>query len=217
MKRERIAKRAAQELRNGMYVNLGIGIPTLISNYVGEDVDVLLHAENGILGLGSYPIKGEEDPDLINASKESISETKGCSYFSSSESFAIVRGSHMSLTILGGMQVDQKGDLANWFIPQKLMRGMGGAMDLVSSNSKVIVCMEHCSKKGEAKILKKCYLPVTGKNCVWKIFTDLAVFEFVKDQGLVLKEIFEDTSLDEVKKLTEADFKVAQDLKTINV
>lgn len=216
-KREKIAKRAAKELRDGMYVNLGIGIPTMISNYVEEGLDVSLHAENGMLGTGSYPEAGMEDADLINASKETVTETNGCAYFSSSESFSIVRGSHISLTILGGMQVDQHGDLANWFIPRKLVRGMGGAMDLVSSDSKVLVCMEHCSKKGESKILKKCQLPITGKGCVWKVVTDLAVFEFVPDQGLVLKEIFEDTTLDYVKKVTEAEFKVAADLKTIKI
>jgi 3-oxoacid CoA-transferase len=217
LKREKIAKRAAKEVRDGMYVNLGIGIPTLVSNFVEDGIDVQLHAENGMLGTGEYPDAKHVDPDLINASKETISEKPGCSYFSSSESFSIVRGSHISLTILGGMQVDQNGDLANWIIPNKLVRGMGGAMDLVSSNSKVITCMEHASKKGESKILKKCKLPITGKGCVWKIVTDLAVFEFVQGKGLVLQEIFEDTTLDEVKSLTEAEFTVDANLKTIKI
>jgi len=198
-----------------MYVNLGIGIPTLVSNYVDESIDVQLHSENGMLGTGEYPDADKIDSDLINASKETITEKPGCSYFSSSDSFSIVRGSHISLTILGGMQVDQNADLANWIIPNKLVRGMGGAMDLVSSNSKVIICMEHASKKGEPKILKKCKLPITGKGCVWKIITDLGVFEFVKDGRLILLEMFEDTTLDEIKSLTEADLSIANDLKSI--
>ena len=217
LNREKIAKRAAREVKDGMYVNLGIGIPTLVSNYVEDGMDIQLHAENGMLGSGEYPDADSVDADLINASKETISEKPGCSYFSSSDSFSIVRGSHISLTILGGMQVDQNADLANWIIPNKLVRGMGGAMDLVSSNSKIIICMEHFSKKGEAKILKKCKLPITGKGCVWKIITDLAVFEFVEGRGLVLQEIFEDTTLDKVKAMTEAEFTVSADLKTIKL
>jgi len=217
IKREKIAKRAARELRDGMYVNLGIGIPTLVSNYVKEGINVQLHAENGMLGTGEYPDLEHVDADLINASKETITEKPGCSYFSSSDSFSIVRGSHISLTILGGMQVDQNADLANWIIPNKLVRGMGGAMDLVSSNSKVLICMEHSSKNGDSKILKKCKLPITGKGCVWKIITDLAVFEFVHGRGLVLQEIFEDTTLDKVKSLTEADFTVDANLKSIKL
>ena len=217
LKRERIAKRAAQEIKDGMYVNLGIGMPTLASNYVDKNLNVSLHAENGMLGTGPYPTVENADADLINASKETVSETPGCSYFASSDSFSMVRGSHISLTILGGMQVDKNGDLANWIIPNKLVRGMGGAMDLVSSNSKVLITMEHNSKKGEHKILNKCQLPITGKGCVWKVITELGVFEFIKDKGLTLIEIYEDVTLDHIKKMTECEFFVANDLKSIKV
>lgn len=217
LKRQKISKRAALEIKSGMYVNLGIGIPTLVTNYVNEGIEVQFHSENGMLGSGEYPEIDKVDADLINASKETISETLGCSYFSSSDSFSIVRGSHISLTILGGMQVDENANLANWIIPKKLVRGMGGAMDLVSSDSKVLVCMEHTSKKGEPKIVKKCKLPITGINCVWKIITDLGVFEFNKEKELLLEEIFEDTTIDKVKYFTEADFKIAENLKTIKL
>ncbi len=202
-----------------MYVNLGIGIPTLISRYIPDSIDVQIHSENGMLGTGKYPQSSNDvDPDIINASKESVLETPGCSYFSSSESFSIVRGNRLGLTILGGMQVDEKADLANWIIPNKLVTGMGGAMDLVSSsNTKVLVCMEHTTKNGQSKILKQCKLPITGLGCIWKIITDLGVFEFVQDKSLVLQEIFEDTTLDEVMKYTDAEFKIASNLKSIKI
>ncbi|VDO28248.1 unnamed protein product [Haemonchus placei] len=211
--REIIAARVALEFRDGMYVNLGIGIPTLAANYIPDGVNVHLHGENGVIGMGPYPQKGEEDPDLINASKETITLLKGASIFGSEESFAMVRGSHMDITILGALQVSQFGDIANWMIPGKLLKGMGGAMDLVSApGARVIVSMEHCSKNGESKIVPQCDLPLTGKQVVSRIITDKAVFDVHKQEGLTLVEIRSDLLVEDIEKATAAPFKAVFDV-----
>ncbi|GAA8860015.1 succinyl-CoA--3-ketoacid CoA transferase subunit B [Helicobacter pylori] len=204
--REVIIKRAAKELKEGMYVNLGIGLPTLVANEV-SGMNIVFQSENGLLGIGAYPLDGGVDADLINAGKETITVVPGASFFNSADSFAMIRGGHIDLAILGGMEVSQNGDLANWMIPKKLIKGMGGAMDLVHGAKKVIVIMEHCNKYGESKVKKECSLPLTGKGVVHQLITDLAVFEF-SNNAMKLVELQEGVSLDQVKEKTEAEFEV---------
>lgn len=201
--KEQIAQRIAKEVKKGQYINLGIGIPTLVANYIPADLDVVLQSENGLLGIGPFPTEAEIDPDLINAGKQTITMVKGSAIFSSAESFAMIRGGHVHLTILGAMEVSENGDIANWKVPGKMVKGMGGAMDLVASAKNIIVAMQHCSKDGQSKLLKQCTLPITGIRCVKKIVTDLAVLDVLPEGGFKLLERAPGVSIEEIKSKTE--------------
>ncbi|MFC0188377.1 CoA transferase subunit B [Fictibacillus aquaticus] len=210
--REKIARRAEKEIESGFYVNLGIGIPTMVANYISDNKQVVLQSENGLLGIGPFPEESEVDPDLINAGKETVTAISGASYFDSAESFGMIRGGHIDIAILGGMEVSENGDLANWMIPGKMIKGMGGAMDLVHGAKKIIVIMDHVNKAGESKILKECKLPLTGKGVVQRIITDRAVMD-VTENGLVLVETAEGFTAEDIQNCTEAKLSVSDSLK----
>ncbi len=216
LNREQIAKRIAQELKDGYYVNLGIGIPTLVANYIPKNIQVIFQSENGLLGAGGFPTEAEVDPDLINAGKQTITAIPGACYFSSADSFAMIRGGHIDLTILGALEVDEEGNIASWMIPNKMLKGMGGAMDLVASAKNIIVAMPHTNKDGQSKLLKRCQLPLTGVRCIHKVVTDLAVLE-IKDGAFYLKERAPDVSIDAIRQLTKGQLIVEGDISIIEI
>ncbi|MEM9050913.1 MAG: CoA transferase subunit B [Bacteroidota bacterium] len=215
--KNQIAKRIAKELKDGFYVNLGIGIPTLVANHVPRGLQVEFQSENGVLGMGPFPLEGEEDADLINAGKQTITVQEGASFFDSATSFAMIRGQHVQLTVLGAMEVSDSGDIANWKIPGKMVKGMGGAMDLVASAKNIIVAMTHTNKVGQSKLLKECTLPLTGVGCVKKIVTDLGVLEVVPGEGFLLQEIAPGVTVEEVKGKTEGRLIVSEKLKQVSI
>ncbi len=214
--RNQIAKRIAEEVQKGFIVNLGIGIPTLVANYIPREKQVLLHSENGFLGIGPFPLESEVSADLINAGKQTVTTVKGASFFSSDESFGMIRGSHLDLSVLGALQVDEEGSLANWMVPGKMVKGMGGAMDLVAGSKRVIVAMKHQDKKGRSKLVKKCSLPFTGLKCVHRIVTDLAVLD-VTDEGFLLLEKAPDMSVEDIQSVTEGSLDISPELKDITL
>lgn len=214
LSREQIAQRISQEIKDGFVVNLGIGIPTLVANYIPKKISVMLHSENGLLGMGAFPKDADVDPDLINAGKQTVTAVPGASFFSSAESFEMIRGGHVNLTVLGAMQVDAERSIANWMVPGKMVKGMGGAMDLVAGAQRVVVCMQHLDKSGEKKLLNKCTLPITGVNCFDLVVTDFGVFT-IKDKKFILHEKAEDVTVDDIVKATEAPVVVSPTLKNV--
>ena len=216
LNRDQLAKRISQEIKDGFVVNLGIGIPTLVANHIPPGMFVMLQSENGLLGLGPFPTKDQVDPDLINAGKQTVTTVKGASFFSSADSFAMIRGGHVDLSVLGAMEVDQEGSIANWMVPGKLVKGMGGAMDLVAGARRVIVAMQHRDKAGNSKILKKCTLPLTGTHCVHRVVTDMAVLDLTKE-GFLLKEIAPGFTVDDIKAASEAPLRIDPEIREIRI